>query len=123
MTAEDRQPSPSLVTASSALPVIVRSRRVCLSAVFTFAGIVHGQKTRAFFQKSSAAARIRVPLPTIADGPITSITTGYQAIGEPNSAHRRPVAGRVSTVMFLDGVLTQPELRLVTRREGIHFTT
>ena len=61
------------------LVMVMRYAGVCLLRQYsTSAGIVHGQKTRAFFSEArQPSVRVRVPLPdTIADASIMSITTG-----------------------------------------------
>jgi hypothetical protein len=134
MTAEDRVKAVAEFgfTARQArfLVIVMRHAGVCLLRQYsTFAGIVHGQKTRAFFQKL-VSRRYASAYPCRHNrGRLYHVHHFglYQAIGEPNSAHRRPVAaGRVfERLMLLDGVLAQPELHwLVTEGEKIaHFTT
>lgn len=134
MTAEDRVKAIAEFgfTARQArfLVIVMRHAGVCLLRQYsTFAGIVHGQKTRAFFQKL-VSGRYASAYPCRHNrGRLYHVHHYglYQAIGEPNSAHRRPVAaGRVfERLMLLDGVLAQPELRwLVTEGEKVaHFTT
>jgi hypothetical protein len=95
----------------------------------TFAGIVHGQKTLAFFRKlvsrryasAYACRHNRARLYHVHNFSM------YRAIGEPKSPHRRPAsAGRiVERLMLLDAVLANPELNwLVSEAEKVaYFTT
>ena len=93
------------------------------------AGIVHGQKTRAFFNKlvSHRYASAYVCRHNRARLYHVHHYALYQAIGEPNSRYRRPLpAGRIAErLMLFDGVLANPELNwLATEAEKVtHFTT
>src|SRR3989454_1981539 len=103
------------------------SRTDSLSNV-SVAGIVHGQKTRAFFHKlvnrqyaSAYACRHN-------RGRIYHVHHFglYRAIDEPNSAYRRPVtAARVAErLMVLDSVLANPGLDwLTTATEKVAYFT
>lgn len=112
------------------LVMVMRHAGVCLLRQYSaFAGIVPGQKTRAFFNKlvsrrfasSYACRHNRGRLYHVQHYPL------YEAIGEPNSRYRRPVpAGRIAErLTLLDGVLANPELTwLATQVEKVtHFTT
>jgi hypothetical protein len=112
------------------LAMVMRHGGVCLLRQYSaFAGIIHGQKTRAFFRKlvsrryASAyqCRHNRARLYHVHHYPL------YREIGEPNSPYRRPVpAGRiVERLMLLDAVLAQQELNwLVTAAAKVaHFTT
>jgi hypothetical protein len=112
------------------LVLVMRHAGVCLLRQYSaFAGIVHGQKTRAFFQKlvsrryasAYACRHNRARLYHIHHYGL------YRAISEPNSRYRRPVpAGWVAErLMLLDGVVANPELNwLATEAEKVaHFTT
>ncbi len=112
------------------LVMVMRHAGVCLLRQYSaFAGIVHGQKTRAFFRKlvsrryasAYACRHNRARLYHVHHFSM------YRAIGEPNSPHRRPLsAGRiVERLMLLDAVLANPELNwLVSQAEKVaYFTT
>ena len=112
------------------LAIVMRHAGVCLLRQYSaFAGIVHGQKTRAFFRKlvsrryASAyeCRHNRARLYHVHHYPL------YRAIAEANSPYRRPVpAGRiVERLILLDAVLAHPELNwLVTEAEKVaYFTT
>jgi hypothetical protein len=89
-----------------------------------FAGIVHGEKTRAFFRKLvsrryASAYECRHNRARLYHVHHYAL---YQAIGEPNSRYRRPLpAGRIAErLMLLDGVLANPEINwLVTEAEKV----
>src|SRR5437870_3379975 len=111
------------------LVLVMRHAGVCLLRQYsTFAGIVHGQKTRAFFRKlvnreyaSAYACRHN-------RGQIYHVHHFglYRAIDEPNSAYRRPVtAARVAErLMVLDSVLADPGLNwLGTATEKVAYFT
>ena len=112
------------------LVLVMRHAGVCLLRQYsTFAGIVQGQKTRAFFRKlvdrgfaSSYGCRHN-------RGRLYHVhhTGLYRAIGEANSAYRRPVtAGRVAErLMMLDALLMNPDVAwLATTSEKVaHFTS
>jgi hypothetical protein len=101
----------------------MRHAGVCLLRQYSsFAGIVHGQKTRAFFQKLVSRHHASAFACRHNRGRLYHLDCYglYRAIGEPNSPHRRPIgAGRiVERLMLLDAVLADPELNwLVTRAE------
>jgi hypothetical protein len=112
------------------LVLVMRHAGVCLLRQYsTFAGIVHGEKTRAFFQKlvsrryasAYACRHNRARLYHIHHYGM------YRAIGEPNSPHRRPLsAGRIrERLMVLDAVLGDADLRwLISATEkAAHFTS
>ena len=111
------------------LALVMRHAGVCLLRQYaTFAGIVQGQKTRAFFHKlvghrhaiSYACRHNRAKLYHVHHFAL------YRAIDEPNSAYRRPIpANRVAErLMMLDGVLTDPGLDwLASRAEKAAYFT
>jgi hypothetical protein len=112
------------------LAMVMRHSGVCLLRQYSaFAGIVHGQKTCAFFQKlvsrryafAYGCRHNRGRLYHVHHYPL------YRAIGEPNSSYRRPVpAGRlVERLMLLDAVVADPALEwLATEAEKVaYFTT
>ena len=115
---------------ASFLVMAMRHGGVCLLRQYSaFAGIVHGQKTRAFFRKLvsrryASAYECRHNRARLYHVHHYAL---YQAIGEPNSRYRRPLpAGRIDErLMLLDGVLANPELNwLATEAEKVtHFTT
>jgi hypothetical protein len=93
----------------------MRHAGVCLLRQYsTFAGIVHGQKTRAFFDKLVSRRYASAYACRHNRGRVYHVHhfALYKAIHEPHSAHRRPVsAGRVpERLMMLDTVLANPEL-------------
>ncbi len=109
--------------------LVMRHAGVCLLRQYSaFAGIVHGQKTRAFFEKLitrryASAYRCRHNRGRLYHVHHFAL---YRAINEPNSAHRRPVpAGRVAErLMMLDTVLASPELEwLTTTAEKVAYFT
>jgi hypothetical protein len=112
------------------LMMVLRHAGVCLLRQYSaFAGIVHGQKTRAFFRKLvrrryASAYECRHNRARLYHVHHYGL---YQAIGEPNSRCRRPLpAARIAErLMLLDGVLANPELNwLVTEAEKVtYFTT
>jgi hypothetical protein len=112
------------------LAMVMKHSGVCLLRQYSaFAGIVHGQKTRALFRKlvnrryasAYACRHNRGRVYHVHHYPL------YEALGEPNSRYRRPVpAGRIAErLMLLDAVLAKPELNwLSTKGEKVaHFTT
>src|SRR6266851_7892783 len=112
------------------LVMVMRHSGVCLLRQYSaFAGIVHGQKTRAFFRKLvsrryASAYECRHNRARLYHVHHYAL---YQAIGEPNSRYRRPLpAGRIAErLMLLDGVLANPDLNWLAK-EGekvAHFTT
>ena len=133
MTAEDRANAVAEFgfTARQArfLALVMRHAGVCLLRQYsTFAGIVHGQKTRAFFHKlvsrryasSYACRHNRGRLYHVHHFAL------YRAIDEPNSAYRRPVtAARVAErLMVLDSMLADPQLDwLATATEKVAYFT
>jgi hypothetical protein len=94
----------------------------------TFAGIVHGQKTRKFFHKlvsrrhasTYECAHHRARIYHVHDKAL------YRAIGMPDHYHRRPVtlSRAIERLMLLDDALANAELTwLVTEAEKIaHFS-
>ena len=111
------------------LALVMRHAGVCLLRQYsTFAGIVHGQKTRAFFAKLVSRQYASAYACRHNRGRLYHVHHFglYQAIDEPNSACRRPVtAARVpERLMVLDTVLANPELDwLVTRAEKVRYFT
>jgi hypothetical protein len=101
------------------LVFVLRHSGVCLLRQFsTFAGIVHGEKTRAFFAKLvdrqyAAAYACRHNRARLYHLHHFSL---YRAIDEPNSAYRRALpAGRVAErLMMLDTVLANPAVDWLT---------
>lgn len=111
------------------LVLVMRHAGVCLLRQYSaFAGIVHGQKTRAFFRKLVERGYTSAYPCRHNRGRLYHLhhVALYRAIEEPNSAYRRPVtAARVrERLMLLDTVLTSAELHwLVTAGEKVtHFT-
>lgn len=103
---------------------------VCLGRHYSaFARITHGQKVQDFFQKLLArkyatvrpCGHNRARLFHIHHKPL------YEAIGEPDNRHRRPLplSRAVERLMVLDAVLSQRDLQwLATEREKVaYFTT
>src|SRR5690348_11436764 len=101
------------------LVLVLRHSGVCLPRQYaTLAGIVHGEKTRAFFHKlvsrgyasAYSCRHNRAKLYHVHHAAL------YGAIQEPNSGYRRPVpAGQVAErLMLLDGLLADPTLHWVT---------
>jgi len=94
----------------------------------TFAGIVHGQKTRTFFAKLVSRGYASAYACRHNRGRLYHVHhfALYRAIDEPNSAYRRPVtAARVAErLMVLDAVLANPELDwLATTAEKVGYFT
>jgi hypothetical protein len=111
------------------LVLVMRHAGICLLRQYsTFAGIVHGQKTRAFFRKLVSRGYASGYACRHNRGRIYHVHHFglYRAIDEPNSAYRRPVtAARVAErLMVLDSVLANPGLNwLATAAEKVaHFT-
>ena len=112
------------------LVLVMRHAGVCLLRQYSsFAGIVHGQKTRAFFRKLVSRRYASAYACRHNRGRLYHVHQYalYRAIDEPNSPYRRPVgAGRiVERLILLDAVLANPELNwLVTEAEKVaYFTT
>ena len=133
MTAEDRM---SAVAAFGFRPrqarflvLVMRHAGVCLLRQYSvFAGIVHGQKTRAFFHKLVSRRYASAYACRHNRGRLYHVHHFglYRAIDEPNSAYRRPVpAGRVAErLMVLDTVLANPELDwFATAAEKVAYFT
>lgn len=101
------------------LVLVMRHAGVCLLRQYSaLAGIIHGQKTRAFFHKLVSRHFASAYSCRHNRGRLYHVHhfALYRAIDEPNSAHRRPVpAGRVAErLMVLDTVLANPELNWLT---------
>jgi hypothetical protein len=112
------------------LVLVMRHAGVCLLRQYSaFAGIVHGQKTRAFFGKLVSRKYASAYACRHNRGRLYHVhhVGLYRAIDEPNSPHRRPVAaGRVpERLMVLDGVLADAGLQwFVSAAEKVaHFTS
>ena len=112
------------------LAMVMRHAGVCLLRQYAaLAGIVHGQKTRAFFNKLISRRYASAYECRHNRGRLYHIHhyALYEAIGEPNSRYRRPVpaARIVERLMLLDTVLANPELTwLSSEGEKVaHFTT
>src|SRR5438477_771099 len=111
------------------LALVMRHAGVCLLRQYsTFAGIVHGQKTRAFFAKLVSRGYASAYACRHNRGRLYHVhhVTLYRAIDQPNSAYRRPVAAsRVADrLMVLDAVLANPELDwLATAAEKVAYFT
>jgi hypothetical protein len=108
----------------------MRHAGVCLLRQYsTFAGIVQGQKTRAFFHKLLSQRYASAYACRHNRGRLYHIHHFglYRAIGEPNSPHRRPVpAGRIrERLMVLDAVLADAGLHwFASAAEKVaHFTS
>jgi hypothetical protein len=88
---------------------------VCLLRQYSsFAGIVHGQKTRKFFAKL-VRLRYASAYPCRHNrGRVYRVhhKALYRAIGETDSRHRRPLSPSrvVAGLMLLDAMLAEPEL-------------
>ena len=133
MTAEDRISALTefgfTVRHARFLVTVMRHAGVCLLRQYArFAGLVHGQKTRALFAKLVRRGYASAYACRHNRGRLYHVHhyALYQAIGEPHSRYRRPVpAGRViERLMVLDAVLASPELTwLATQAEKVaHFT-
>jgi hypothetical protein len=97
------------------LVTVMRHAGVCLPRQYaTFAGIVHGQKTRAFFAKLVNARYASAYRCRHNRGRIYQVhhKALYRAIGHTDSRHRRPLspARVVRGLMLLDAVLADPAL-------------
>jgi hypothetical protein len=92
------------------------------------AGLVHGQVTRDFFHDLVAKRHATAHSCGRRGARVYHIHAKrlYEAIGEPNNRHRRPMAlGRaIERLMVLDAVLAEPQLRwLATEHDKLaHFT-
>jgi hypothetical protein len=111
------------------LVFVLRHAGVCLLRQYsTFAGIVHGQKTRTFFEKLVTRQYATAYTCRHNRGRLYHVhhSSLYRAIDEPNNAHRRPLAagGVAERLMTLDAVLANPELAWLTSRaeKVTHFT-
>jgi hypothetical protein len=111
------------------LALVMRHAGVCLLRQYSrFAGIVHGQKTRAFFHKLVSHQYASAYACRHNRGRLYHVHhfSLYRATDEPNSAYRRPVtAARVSErLLVLDSVLANAKLDwLATAAEKVaHFT-
>src|SRR6267378_3161346 len=111
------------------LTLVMRHAGVCLLRQYsTFAGIVHGQRTRAFFAKLVSRQYASAYACRHNRGRLYHVHhfSLYRAIDEPNSAYRRPVtAARVSErLMVLDSVLANAKLDwLTTVTEKVGYFT
>ena len=96
------------------LVTVMRHSGVCLPRQYAaFAGIVYGQKTRAFFT-SLVARRYASSCPCIHNRALVYHVHHqplYRAVGEPHSRLRRPVPATsvVPRLILLDAVLVSPE--------------
>jgi len=109
--------------------LVLRHAGVCVPRQYSaFAGIVHGQKTRAFFAKllrrgyatSYECRHNRGRLYHVHHAGL------YNAIGEPNSRYRRPVSASRTTcrLMLLDALLAPGDVAwLGTANEVRHHFT
>jgi hypothetical protein len=96
------------------LVTVMSHSAVCLPRQYTsFAGIVYGQKTRAFFAKLVARGYASTCRCVHNRAVVYHVHGGalYRAIGEPRSRLRRPVsaAAVVPRLMLLDAVFARPE--------------
>ena len=110
------------------LVLVMRLAGVCLLRQYSaFAGIVHGEKTRAFFQKLVSRGFASAYPCRHNRGLLYHVHHFglYQAIDEPNSPHRRPLpAGRIrERLVVLDAVLADAGLQwFVSAAEKVaHF--
>jgi hypothetical protein len=110
------------------LTLVMRHTGVCVPRQYSsFAGVVLGQKTRTFFQKLVNRRLVTAYACRHNRGHLYHVHhfALYDAIGEANSPHRRPMGAArvVPRLMLLDAVLRTPELNwLVTRAEKVaHF--
>jgi hypothetical protein len=108
--------------------VMLHSGVCMLRHYCSFAGIVHGQKTREFF--ADIVARGVATVYPCAHGRARLFHVHhrglYEAIGEPNNRYRRPtpIARAIERLMLLDAVLASPDLTwLATESDKLaHFT-
>src|SRR5882762_3335971 len=111
------------------LALVMRHAGVCLLRQYSmFAGILHGQKTRAFFHKLVSRRYASAYACRHNRGRLYHVHQFglYRAIEEPNNAYRRPVtAARVAErLMVLDAVLADPQLDwLATAAEKVAYFT
>jgi len=114
---------------ASFLVTVMLHAGVCLERQYcTAAQLVHGQKTRNFFQ-DLVARRHATAYPCARRGTRVYHVHAkplYEEIGEPNSRHRRPMAlsRAVERLMVLDAVLgEQHVIWLATEQDKLaHFT-
>lgn len=114
---------------ASFLVTVMLHAGVCLERQYcTAAQLVHGQKTRDFFQ-ALVRHRHATPYPCARRGAHVYHLHAkplYEQIGEPDSRHRRPVAlsRAVERLMVLDAVLAERQVTwLATEHDKLaHFT-
>jgi hypothetical protein len=111
------------------LELVMRHAGVCLLRQYSaFAGIVHGQKTRAFFSKLLRRGYATSYECRHNRGRIYHVHHAglYGAIGEPNSRYRRPVAAGRTTcrLMLLDALLAAGDVAWLATADEVrrHFT-
>jgi hypothetical protein len=94
--------------------VMLHSGACLLRQYTTFAGIVHGQKTRKFFRKLVTRGYATAYACRHNRGRVYHIhhKALYRAIGVTDSRHRRPLSAArvIRGLMMLDAVLANPEL-------------
>ena len=111
------------------LALVLRHAGVCLLRQYSkFAGIVHGQKTCAFFHKLVSRGFASAYACRHNRGRLYHVHHFglYNAISEANSAYRRPVtAARVAErLMVLDSVLANPQIDwFTTAAEKVDYFT
>jgi hypothetical protein len=112
------------------LVLVMRHAGLCLLRQYSaFAGIVHGEKTRAFFQKLVSRGFASAYPCRHNRGLLYHVHHFglYQAIDEPNNPHRRPVpAGRIrERLIALDAVLADAALPwfVSAAEKAAHFTS
>src|SRR3954469_11893534 len=106
------------------LELVMRHSGVCVMRQYSaFAGIVHGQKTRAFFAKLLRRGYATSYKCRHNRGRLYHVHHArlYNAIGEPNSRYRRPVsASRTSCrLMLLDALLATPDVAWLGTAEEV----
>src|SRR5206468_11541405 len=102
---------------------------VCLQRQYAaFAGIVHGQKTRKFFDKLVRRGYVRAYTCRHNRGRVYHVRHKplYRAIGETDSRHRRPMSAArvVDSLVLLDAMLATPSVEWLRADEEmrVHLT-
>ncbi|PYQ90782.1 MAG: hypothetical protein DMG02_08420 [Acidobacteria bacterium] len=101
------------------LATVMLHSGVCLQRQYArFAGIVHGQKTRKFFDRLVRRGHVRAYTCRHNRGRVYRVHHKplYRAIGETDSRHRRPMSAVrvVDNLVLLDAMLATPSVEWLT---------